>query len=182
MAAFKTGVTPEHKPGGYPRMSGGPPRNKFVHILVAEAWLRRPLRKDEHVHHKDGNTRNPVWTNLLILGESVHGAVSVRQYHYLKQKYSAERAAYWAYFDVTGETYAEYDERMKGRWNLILRKCKAYRCNDQMVCPGCGLIWDIDDEPNCKMEEGNGRTEKRTRSRGRFRLGILKSIDALNRL
>ncbi len=113
MAAFKTGVTPEHKPGGYPRMSGGPQVNKFVHILVAEAWLRRPLRKDEHVHHKDGNTRNPVWTNLLILGESVHGAVSVRQYYYLKQKYSAERAAYWAYFDVTGETYAGYDERMK---------------------------------------------------------------------
>lgn len=94
-------------------MGCGPQRNKFVHILVAEAMLRRPLRKDEHVHHKDGNTKNPAWGNLLILGEAVHGAVSNRQYHYLKQKYSAEAAAYWAYFDVTGETYAEYDERMK---------------------------------------------------------------------
>ncbi len=113
MGKFKTGVTPEHKPGGYPRMSCGPQVNKFVHILVAEAMLRRKLRKDEHVHHKDGDTKNPAWENLLILGEAVHNAVSNRQYWYLKQKYSKERAAWWGYFDVTGETYSEYDERMK---------------------------------------------------------------------
>ena len=94
-------------------MSCGPQRDKFVHILVAEAMLRRPLRKDEHVHLKDGDTKNPAWKNLLILGEAVHNAVSNRQYWYLKQKYARERAAYWAYFDATGETYAEYDERMR---------------------------------------------------------------------
>ena len=113
MPPFKNGVQDEHKHGGYPRMSCGPQRDKFVHILVAEAMLRRPLRKDEHVHHKDGDTKNPAWGNLLILGEAVHGAVSVRQYYYLKQKYSKDRAAWWAYFDATGETYAEYDERMR---------------------------------------------------------------------
>ena len=37
--------------------------------------------------------------------------MSSRQYWYLKQKYSAERAAYWAYFDMTGETSDEAWER-----------------------------------------------------------------------
>lgn len=113
MPAFKCGVEKEHKPGGYPRMSCGPQRYKFVHVLVAEAMLGRKLRRDEHIHHKDGNVRNPHWTNLLIIDASVHGAVSSRQYWYLKQKFSREEAAWRAYFDVTGETYDEYDNRIK---------------------------------------------------------------------
>jgi hypothetical protein len=111
MTPFKFGVVPEHKPGGYPRMSAGPQVNTFVHILVAEAMLKRKLRPDEHVHHRDGDTKNPHWKNLLILDASVHNAVSNRQYWYLKQKFSREDAAWRAYFDVTGETYAEYDAR-----------------------------------------------------------------------
>ena len=107
MTAFKTGVTPEHKPGGYPRMSCGAQVNKFVHILVAEAMLGRELRSDEHVHHKDGDTKNPHWTNLLVLNAKTHNAVSNRQYWYLKQKYSREEAAWRAYMDVTGKTYEE---------------------------------------------------------------------------
>jgi hypothetical protein len=99
---FKTGVTPEHKPGGYPRMSCGPQVNKFVHILVAEAALGRLLKKDEHVHHKDGDVKNPHWSNLLVMKDTIHNAVSIRQYWYLKQKFSREDAAWKAYFDVTG--------------------------------------------------------------------------------
>jgi hypothetical protein len=95
-------------------MSCGPQVDKFVHVLVAEAMLRRPLRKDEHIHHKDGDTKNPAWGNLLILGAEIHNAISNRQYWYLKQRYSKERAAWWAYFDVTGETYEEYDKRIAG--------------------------------------------------------------------
>lgn len=102
MAPFRYGVTPEHKPGGYPRMSCGPQVNKFVHVLVAEARLGRPLKDNEHVHHKDGDTKNPHWTNLLVLKDEIHNAVSNRQYWYLKQKYSREDAAWHAYFDVTG--------------------------------------------------------------------------------
>lgn len=113
MPPFKNGVDKEHKPGGYPRMSCGPQRKKFVHVLVAEAMLGRELRKDEHIHHKDGNVRNPHWTNLLIVDCRVHGAVSSRQYWYLKQKFSREESAWRAYLDVTGETYDEYDSRMK---------------------------------------------------------------------
>ena len=92
---------------GYLRLSAGPCRNKYVHILIAEGMLGRALKKDEHVHHIDGNTKNPRWTNLLVLGESVHNAVSSKQYWYLKQKYSREDAAWWAYFDSTGETPTE---------------------------------------------------------------------------
>lgn len=99
---FSGGVTPEHKPGGYPRMSCGPQRNKFVHVLVAEGILGRKLRADEHIHHKDGNVKNPHWSNLLVMDATTHNAVSNRQYWYLKQKYSREDAAWEAYFDVTG--------------------------------------------------------------------------------
>lgn len=92
---------------GYPRISMGPLRKRYVHILIAEAMLGRELRKDEHVHHIDGDKTNPKWTNLLVLGEAVHNAVSAKQYWYLKQKYAKERAAWWAYSDVTGETPRE---------------------------------------------------------------------------
>ena len=98
---MKTG-TYIHSNGGYPRMSAGPQRDKFVHVLVAEAMLGRELKKDEIVHHLDGNTKNCRWSNLKVLDKKIHNAVSNRQYWYLKQKYSREEAAWRAYFDVTG--------------------------------------------------------------------------------
>jgi hypothetical protein len=110
MPKFKHGTT-THQNGGYPRLSVGPQRYRYVHVLVAEAFLRRPLKKDEHVHHIDGDVRNPKWTNLLIVNREIHNAVSNRQYYYLKQKYEQENAAWWAYFDVTGETPKEAKER-----------------------------------------------------------------------
>jgi hypothetical protein len=70
--------------------------------------LGRKLRKDEHVHHKDGNTRNPDRSNLIVLGKDIHNAVSNRQYWYLKQKETREAAAWKAFFDVTGTSYDDY--------------------------------------------------------------------------
>lgn len=110
MPPFKYGVSEEHKAGGYPRMSCGPCRDIFVHVLVAQGKLGRPLRKNEHVHHKDGDTKNPHPDNLLVIGAEIHNAVSIRQYHYLKQKFAREDAAWKAFFDVTGQTYAEYEQ------------------------------------------------------------------------
>lgn len=101
MAAFKGGMS-EHTNGGYLRFTAGPLRHQLVHIVIAETMLGRKLRADEHVHHKDGDTKNPHWTNLLVLDATTHNAVSNRQYWYLKQKYSREDAAWEAYFDVTG--------------------------------------------------------------------------------
>lgn len=92
---------------GYPRISSGPQRGKYVHILITEGMLRRKLRKDEIVHHIDGNRKNCQWTNLLVIGERTHNAVSARQYWYLKQKFSREESAWRAYFDETNETPTE---------------------------------------------------------------------------
>lgn len=89
-------------------MSCGPQRDVFVHILVAEGMIGRKLKADEHVHHKDGDTKNPHPTNLLVLDATTHNAVSNRQYWYLKQKYSREEAAWRAFLEVTGKTYDEY--------------------------------------------------------------------------
>jgi hypothetical protein len=109
MPSFSGGVS-EHDNGGYLRIMAGPLRKKYVHVLVAEAKLGRKLRRDEHVHHKDGDTRNPAPDNLLVIGEAVHGAVSARQYWYLKQKFSREEAAWRAFLDVTGKSYDEYED------------------------------------------------------------------------
>lgn len=98
---FKGGVS-HHSNGGYLKFTAGPLRDKFVHIVIAEAVLGRKLKRDEHVHHKDGNTKNPHPSNLLVIDAATHNAVSNRQYWYLKQKYRREDAAWNAYFDVTG--------------------------------------------------------------------------------
>lgn len=102
MAAFKGG-TSRHSNGGYLKITAGPCRNRLVHVMIAEGMLGRKLRKDEHVHHKDGDVKHCEWTNLLVLDVTVHNAVSNRQYWYLKQKFSREDAAWKAYFDVTGK-------------------------------------------------------------------------------
>ena len=109
---FKHGTT-LHQNGEYPRLSVGPQRYRYIHVLVAEGMLQRSLRPDERVHHVDGDVKNPKWENLIILDKKIHNAVSSRQYYYLKQKYNSERAAWWAYFDVTGETPDEARDRQK---------------------------------------------------------------------
>ena len=108
-----SGGTAAHSNGGYLMITAGPLRNAFVHRIVAEGMLGRPLRKDEHVHHKDGNVRNPHPSNLIVLGEYTHNAVSNRQYWYLKQKYAREEAAWKAFFDVTGKDVNECGVRLK---------------------------------------------------------------------
>ena len=44
----------------------------YEHILVAEKFLGRPLRRKEIVHHLDGNRGNNVVSNLLVLERSQH--------------------------------------------------------------------------------------------------------------
>jgi hypothetical protein len=75
---------------GYFRHSAGPKRSKRVHRDLMEQHLGRPLRRDEHVHHRDENKTNNqehadgMW-NLELLDESTHNAITARQYWYLKK-------------------------------------------------------------------------------------------------
>lgn len=69
---------------GYLRISAGPLRGVRVHRLVAEAKLGRKLRKDEDVHHKDGNKLNCAPSNLKVMDHTEHGCVSAKQHWYVK--------------------------------------------------------------------------------------------------
>jgi len=73
---------------GYWRYSGGEHRGKYVHRHLMEIAVGRPLRKDEVVHHRDGNRLNleehydGKW-NLELMGEREHNAVSAKQFWFL---------------------------------------------------------------------------------------------------
>lgn len=54
----------------YLRIHRGRCRDKYVHILIAEALLRRKLRDGEVVDHKDSDGLNPDPRNLRVLTDS----------------------------------------------------------------------------------------------------------------
>jgi hypothetical protein len=60
----------------YPRISAGPCRNVYVHRLVAEALLRRRLRSNETVDHKDTNSLNPDPANLQVVSWADHAKIT----------------------------------------------------------------------------------------------------------
>lgn len=51
----------------YLRVSAGPQRDTYLHRLVAEAMLMRPLEPGEAVDHIDGNTMNNHPSNLRVM-------------------------------------------------------------------------------------------------------------------
>jgi len=55
--------------------SGTAARKVFEHREVAEHWLGRALRPDEHVHHEDGNGLNNSPDNLIVLTRGAHAAL-----------------------------------------------------------------------------------------------------------
>jgi len=60
----------------YLRITSGPQRGRYVHQLVAEAMLGRPLAPDEEVDHLNSNTLDNTWTNLQVLNVSEHAKVT----------------------------------------------------------------------------------------------------------
>jgi hypothetical protein len=82
---------------GYWRYSAGPKRHRRLHRELMEQHLGRPLRRDEHVHHRDENKSNNLahadgkW-NLELLDESTHNAISAKQYWFLKKNGMLEAA------------------------------------------------------------------------------------------
>jgi hypothetical protein len=49
----------------YLRITAGPQRGRYVHDLILEAKLGRPLKSDETAEHKDGNGLNVDPTNII---------------------------------------------------------------------------------------------------------------------
>lgn len=89
---------------GYPRISAGPLRGQYVHRIVAEAKMGRPLRSDEDVHHRDGDRTNCHPDNLEILGHREHGFVSARQHFYMTNIINPREKREWDdYFAEHGE-------------------------------------------------------------------------------
>ena len=57
---------------GYVRFTKGPHCNQLVHRVLMEERLGRRLRREEHVHHKDGNRKNNEIENLEVLHIAEH--------------------------------------------------------------------------------------------------------------
>jgi hypothetical protein len=57
------------RPDGYIRESK---TDKYIHRLVMEKHLGRPLLSTEHIHHIDGNPKNNDISNLKIVSNSEH--------------------------------------------------------------------------------------------------------------
>jgi hypothetical protein len=98
MAALDYGTFVDSK--GYLTISAGPLRGTRVHRLIAEAKLGRALRRDEVVHHINGNKLDCSPGNLDVMNERDHNAVSAKQAWYLKNYVEPREKKDWdAYFD-----------------------------------------------------------------------------------
>ena len=68
-------LKPTITPNGYERLQitiEGQRYNKFVHSLVAAAWLGQPQSLEQEIHHKDFNQRNNNYTNLQYVYKNEH--------------------------------------------------------------------------------------------------------------
>lgn len=57
------------RPDGYIRDSK---TDRYVHRIVMEEHLGRELQSSEHIHHIDGNPKNNLIDNLLLVSNSQH--------------------------------------------------------------------------------------------------------------
>lgn len=72
---------------GYVAVKTGVRKYELEHRLVMAEALGRPLRKDEHVHHLDGNKQHNDLTNLVLLTPSEHEALHAATDHVRAQSH-----------------------------------------------------------------------------------------------
>lgn len=80
-------LKPQINRNGYERLQlsiEGQRYSKFVHSLVAVAWLKQPKNLEYEVHHIDGNKRNNKASNLEYLSKLEHR----KKHNKLKRKES----------------------------------------------------------------------------------------------
>ena len=64
---------------GYIRITRGENRGKNEHVILMEKSIGREMAKGEHVHHVDGNRSNNEISNLLLLTNSEHIKLHLKQ-------------------------------------------------------------------------------------------------------
>lgn len=135
---FKGGVSISQK--GYLVFKAGPLRHKYVHRIVAEAFLGRALTKDEEVHHRDGNRRNPHWENLIVYGSKDHGWVSSKQAWFMRNQEVKEKAEWDSFMAEEAAQYQQdvslakafekphvtTDGQIEGRWEKHLEEACSH--------------------------------------------------------
>ncbi len=122
----------------YPRVTAGPLRHKYIHRIVAAALLGRELTKDEEVHHKDGDSRNFNWDNLLVLGSKDHGWVSSKQNWYMR----------------------EHDFLLKQEWDDYKETEYKRFAADIAVAKANGVPYNVEDgQMRERFEEGQKKTK-----------------------
>jgi hypothetical protein len=66
--------------------------------------LRRQLRKDEDIHHRDHNKLNFNLSNLELLDHTKHGWVSAKQHWFMKNRLASLEALWEQEYNDNAET------------------------------------------------------------------------------
>jgi hypothetical protein len=64
---------------GYIRVNVGPGRVRHEHRVVMEKLLKRPLRRGEVVHHRDGKKGNNKPSNLQLMKAEAHKSLHANE-------------------------------------------------------------------------------------------------------
>lgn len=87
------------KPSGYIELTRGVYKYKSEHKLIMETKLGRKLRKEEVVHHIDGNKTNNSLDNLQLMTRSEHSS------HHAKENYKSRK------INNKGQFKGQYDDK-----------------------------------------------------------------------
>lgn len=73
---WKGGVSPSTQ--GYILVTHGPDAGKMKHRIVVERRLKRPLRPEEIVHHRDHDKTNNRSSNLVVMTRATHASLHLK--------------------------------------------------------------------------------------------------------